>query len=261
MLDIQSELVKHQQTATDKGHIVFGTYLQGSQNYGLEAPESDIDTKTIVIPKLDEIILNKKPVSTTHILEDNSHDDQKDIRLMFSTFHKQNINFTEILFTEHFIVNPVFEKENNKLMSMAESIANINHNQLYRCIVGMSYEKFKALEHPYPTTIHKIEKYGYDPKQLHHIVRLNEFIKRFTEGESFRNCLKSIDCDYLKEIKYGCYDLDKARILAKHSVEDTNKIREKFTIEKDVVNQEVIEDMNKLLSEIVKKSFVSELLK
>ena len=78
--------------------------LQGSQNYDLdiysEQYESDVDTKAILVPSLKDISLNKKPVSTTVILPDNSHCDCKDIRLMFDNFKKQNINFIEILFTE-----------------------------------------------------------------------------------------------------------------------------------------------------------------
>ena len=39
--------------------------------------------------------------------------------------------------------------------------------------------KLKALKHPYPTIVDKINKYGYDPKQLHHILRMNDFIKKY----------------------------------------------------------------------------------
>lgn len=260
MKEIIKSVLEHQQTAIDKGLIVFGTYLQGSQNYKLDIPTSDIDTKTIVIPKLNEIILNKSSVSTTHVLADNSHDDEKDIRLMFSTFHKQNINFLEILFTEYFVVNPIYENENKELMDMADDIANINNNQLLRCIVGMSYEKLKALKHPYPATVDKIEKFGYDPKQLHHIVRLNEFIKRFTNGESFRDCLISKDVDNLKAIKLGNVLVKDAEIMAAEMVQETDLIRKEYGSEKDIINTSTIDKMNDLLTRIVKKSLREELL-
>lgn len=48
---------------------------------------------------------------------------------------------------------------------------------------GMIMEKVEALRHPYPSTVAKIEKFGYDPKQLHHIVRLNVLIHRFSERD------------------------------------------------------------------------------
>lgn len=60
-----------------------GIFLQGSQNYDLEYEGSDVDTKIIVLPSLEDIALNKQPISTTLITEDNEHVDVKDIRLMF----------------------------------------------------------------------------------------------------------------------------------------------------------------------------------
>ena len=51
---------------------LFALCLQGSQNYELDLYtdeyKSDIDTKAIVIPSFEEIVLNKKPISTTHII-------------------------------------------------------------------------------------------------------------------------------------------------------------------------------------------------
>ena len=70
--------------------------LQGSQNYGLDLYtdeyKSDIDTKAIVIPSLEDVVMNRKPISTTHVLPNNEHLDIKDIRLYFDNFKKQNIN-------------------------------------------------------------------------------------------------------------------------------------------------------------------------
>ena len=76
---------------------LLGIIIQGSQNYNLDIYtdeyKSDIDTKAIVIPSLEDVVMNKKPISTTHILSNNEHLDIKDIRLYFDAFKKQNINF------------------------------------------------------------------------------------------------------------------------------------------------------------------------
>ena len=77
------------------GYTVLGVFLQGSQNYNLDYPGSDIDTKAIIIPTFKDIVLNKKPVSTTLILPSNEHIDVKDIRLYMDCFKKQNINFID----------------------------------------------------------------------------------------------------------------------------------------------------------------------
>ncbi len=84
----------------DLGYEVVGVFLQGSQNYGLdvynEGYKSDIDTKAIVLPSVENIINNEKPISTTLVHPNNEHLDVKDIRVMFDTIKKQNINFVEI---------------------------------------------------------------------------------------------------------------------------------------------------------------------
>lgn len=203
------------------GYCIFGVFLQGSQNYGLAYEKSDIDTKAIVIPSFRDVVLAKKQVSTTRILENNEHIDIKDIRLMFHTILKQNINFVEVLFTEYYIVNPLFEAEFKTLMQYRERIARYDIGQAINCIKGMAYEKHKALEHPYPACIADIEKFGYSPKQLHHIVRLADFIVKYSDNEiDYESCLRASTPDYMIALKKGEYQegglisLDIARLIA-----------------------------------------------
>ena len=110
---------------------IFGVFLYGSQNYLLDTKDSDVDTKAIIIPSFQDICFNKKPVSTTYILDNNEHIDCKDIRLMFQQFRKQNINFVEILFTEHFIINPKYRDFWDRLRYSREDIARYNE---YRAV-------------------------------------------------------------------------------------------------------------------------------
>jgi predicted nucleotidyltransferase len=89
---------------------IVGVFLQGSQNYGLDVFNSDVDTKLIITPTFEELVFNKSPHSTTHIRANDEHIDFKDIRLYMLTFRKQNLNFLEILYTPYKIVNPKYEK-------------------------------------------------------------------------------------------------------------------------------------------------------
>ena len=54
---------------------IVGCFLQGSQNYGLQLPDSDVDTKLIILPSFKDIALSAKPVSTTHIRANDEHTD------------------------------------------------------------------------------------------------------------------------------------------------------------------------------------------
>ena len=41
---------------------IIGIFYQGSGNYGLDYPDSDVDTKLIIAPSFEDIAMNKKPV-------------------------------------------------------------------------------------------------------------------------------------------------------------------------------------------------------
>lgn len=247
------------------GYKVIAIYLQGSQNYGLDVYDddykSDIDAKAIVIPKLEDIILNKKPVSTTIVMDNNEHIDVKDIRVMKDMFIKQNLSYLELLYTDYYKYDSEFEEELEELKSIRNLVSDINRNQLFRCIKGMSMEKLKALEHPYPNLLDKIEKFGYDPKQLHHILRLNEFITRYVLGESLESCYKTYNPIKLIEVKKGCYSLNKARQLAVEYDADTKNICDNCITDNEIVNYETIEKLNNIITKILKKSFKEELRK
>lgn len=181
------------------------TALQGSQNYGLADAESDVDTKTLVLPMFKELVFAKKHISTTlEVAPTIEHADVKDVREMFTCFRKQNINFLEILFTHYVDVNPIFTNHYVALFNEREAIAHLNPYQGLRAMIGHLMEKYHAFQHPYPSIISKIEKYGYDHKQLHHMIRLKEFLIRFFEdGDSYEDCLTPKHPKDLLAIKRG----------------------------------------------------------
>lgn len=172
-----------------KPEQIVGVFCQGSTNYGLDIETSDFDSKCIVVPTFREIALAQKPVSTTHVLPNNEHCDGKDIRLYMETFRKQNLNFLEILFTNYYLVNSKYNWIWNRLVNAREDIAHMNPCRAVKAMKGMAMEKFHAMEHPYPTKLDIIEKYGYDGKQTHHLIRVDNFLTRFIAGESYEDCM------------------------------------------------------------------------
>lgn len=224
VLDHYAESLEHFEPSR-----VVGIFLQGSQNYGLDYELSDVDTKLITTPTFEQIAFNKSPVSTTHIRNNDEHIDFKDIRLYMQTFRKQNLNFLEILFTDFKIVNPLYEKEWNKLVENRELIARYNLYQAVKSMKGIALEKYHAMEHAYPSKVDVLAQYGYDPKQLHHLLRVEEYIGRYIAGEPYEDCLKPRRPDYLLSVKRGHYDLDTARIIAKTAKENVERIADNFT--------------------------------
>ena len=259
--EIMNRVQEHYSTAESLGYEVVGVFLHGSQNYQLDTEDSDIDTKAIVLPKLDDIILNKKLTSFTHVMPDNSHLDLKDIRLIFDILKKQNMSFLEILFTKYSIINPKYKEKFAPIIENNELIAHYNPIGSVKSMRGMALEKYKCMEHPHPTVMNKIEKYGYDPKQLHHIIRLNEFIKRYISGEAYKDCLISKNKEYLIEVKKGLHNLQEARELAKTLSDETNQLRKDYMSTNDIkVNKQVEDILNEVLVDIIKFNFKTELL-
>ncbi len=262
MNKIMDRLQENYNTVVDMGYEVVGIFLQGSQNYNLSYEDSDIDCKAILLPSFNDFVLNNKLISTTHVLENNEHVDLKDIRLMFDCFKKQNINFVEILFTKYKVINPKYESLLQPLLDSREKIARYNNYASVNCISGMSMEKYKALEHPYPSLIDKIEKFGYDGKQLSHQLRLLEFIVRYINGEKYADCLISKQREYLIRVKCNKeYSLDEARIVVKETLEKINKIKNNYMQTHDlVIDKEVESLLNSVLVNIIKHNFISELM-
>ena len=246
---------------TSLGYNVLGVFLQGSQNYSLSYGGSDIDTKAILVPSFEDFVLNRKPVSTTLILPSNEHIDIKDIREMHDCFKKQNINFIEILFTRYKYINPEYATIYQPMFDNAERIAHYNNYKAVNCIGGMVFEKRKALCHPYEGLRAKIEKYGYDNKQLHHIVRCEEFLRKYISGVPYAECLISTNPQYLIDVKASyIYSLEDACELADKLEAATKKTLKEYMDSHDVVvDREVENIMTSVLISVLKYAFKKEI--
>jgi predicted nucleotidyltransferase len=226
---------------------IVGIFYQGSGNYGLDYEGSDVDTKLIVTPTFEDIAMNKKAVSTTHIRENEEHIDFKDIRLYIQTFRKQNLNFLEILFTKYSIINPMYEAEWNRLVNAREDIAHYAPVQAIKSMRGIAKEKYHAMEHHYPARMAWIEKFSYDPKQLHHLLRVEDYIERYIKGESYASCLYPRLPEYLKDVKVGCHSLETARSLADHAIENIDNMCDEYL---KTCPTEVDKDVDALLDDV-----------
>ena len=241
---------------------IVGIFLQGSQNYGLDLPTSDVDTKLIVVPTFEDIALNKKPVSTTHVRANDEHIDFKDIRLYCETFRKQNLNFLEILFTDYYYVNPLYADQWYRLVEAREEIARMNPYRAVKSMKGIALEKYHAMEHPYPTKLDLIEKYGYDGKQVHHLIRVNDYLTRYIKGESYKNCLKPSPelVSHMLEYKRHEIDLDTARKEAKEFLDKTTLIADDFcSNKKDEEDQKMRDLLQDVSYNIMKIATLKEL--
>lgn len=179
---------------------IFYCGLYGSQNYELDTPDSDVDTKTMIVPSAREVILGKKMVSTDLKVGD-ALSNVKDLRAMFDNFYKGNINFVEILFTPYWTCDISYYQEAYELRCHRDHIANRDPLKLMEMAAGMARQKYVAFDKPFESKKEVLAKYGYDPKQLHHLVRLYYFMTAYLKYEDFGASLVPAEHDYIMGFK------------------------------------------------------------
>lgn len=160
---IFKELSNYKKILEDKGYNVIYVGLYGSQNYNLDDEESDIDVKAIIMPSLHDIIFRK--VTSTTIECEKGNIDIKDLLTFYDVIKKGNFSYIEAINTEYSI--------GDKYIKQLFRQFKVNKKSM----LGAMYEKRKALTHEYPSKTLEFEKWGFDPKQHHHILRLYDLIE------------------------------------------------------------------------------------
>lgn len=164
-----------------KTYNVFYIALYGSQNYWIDTEHSDLDFKAIIIPTLEDLVNQTKP--TSKVLEyDWWQVEIKDIRNYIESAVKVNVNFIELLSTEYY--HSIYT-EAEEFRSFFKPLLDEQGIIYLRACYWMIMQKFHALRHPFPSKMEVIEKFGYDPKQLCHIVRLTKLIERYVKRKDY----------------------------------------------------------------------------
>lgn len=183
-----------------KIHDWFIIAVNGSYNYNMDTPQSDIDSKLLVIPSLEQLVSGKS-LNYLHCMSDNDeHVEVKDIRHYFATMLKQNINFVETLYAQVWIVNPVYMRLFHYLFEMRDVISGCNPIATIHCIQGTAHQKYKQMLQSSPARAAEIENYGFDRKSLHHLVRCVFFGEYYMEGTSYQECLQNNDVPNIRRM-------------------------------------------------------------
>lgn len=161
--NIFRQLSNYKKILEDMGYKVIYIGLYGSQNYNVDDELSDIDAKAIILPNLHDIIFRK--VTSKTIECENGSIDVKDLITFYDVIKKGNFSYIESIDTEYSIgdkyIKELFKQFRPNLKS----------------ILGAMYEKRKALTHEYPSKKEEFKKWGFDPKQYHHILRLHTILE------------------------------------------------------------------------------------
>ena len=239
--DVMSVLQKYKEDLEKDGYNVAYIACYGSNNYGLDlytdTYQSDLDAKAVIVPDLDDLVYNSKPISTSVEMEDGICD-VKDIRTYIDTLVKANPAYVETLYTDYFVIDDCFKKEISEIMSLRDDLVYALRGQFIRAIYGMMCEKDAALCHPYPATMAKIEKYKFDGKQLSHNDRLLLLMQDyFVNRKPLKECFYPNDNqkEILINYKLNIYPTD---------VEEAIKLSSRFIQDGKIIKEQVLSELN-----------------
>ena len=241
--------------------VFFIIAVNGSHNYNLATKNSDIDSKLLLIPNLDNLIWNKS-ANYLHVMSDNGeHVEVKDIRHYMATILKQNINFVETLFAKELRCNGRYEHEWAALVSMRESIARYNPVAAIDCMLGMARQKQIQMTKMSDGRAANIKKFGYDTKSFHHCMRLLFFAEDYMRGKPYEECLTRGDNDtltnWLIKAKTGelGFSLEKANDCINQMMANVEPQVDYFKNRMgNIVDKAIEKNIDDIVTEIIKRS-------
>ena len=170
---------------------VLGVFVYGSQNYGISTPTSDVDTKAILVPSLEDMCI-RDTVSRELHLDNGEHCEVKDIREYAKMIRKQNINFVEILFTDYCWINPKYNAIwEEYFVNNAELFSKMD---VKRGGISMLCQAINSLKKVYVSG-----------KAYANALRIYHSFKRLETGENYKDAIDmSFDpelCEFLIDFK------------------------------------------------------------
>lgn len=177
----------------------------GSWNYECADEHSDVDTKAIFLPSIDDVIEGKCE-AYTHLLPNGEHIDCCDIRNYMKSLIKGNPQFVETIFSSWIYPNDEFYGEEvYALLNMREKIARCNPQNTMRAFLGMADRNYSLVNDRFYED--HINKWAYQ------LMRIEECMCKYGQGRSFKDCLISNKRDDLLAVKNG--EFSKEELISK----------------------------------------------
>lgn len=246
------------------GYHIFLMILKGSQNYGCDDENSDIDAVAFFIPSLEKLIEGEM-VSKKLTMSDGAFVELKDIRLFTDLMAKANPSYLELLYSPYQITDsagsPVTGCFFEALLSLRDKIATMNLEKLYKCIKGTSYQMYTMLKKSVENDIE------YNSKTLYQIYRMYLLTElTIKQGYSFKDalCPGKINACYMENIlEYKKISLSPAECLmeAELLVQETERLVDAHLEAHDYnFDSSAYKVMQLMISEIIRASVVEDIL-
>lgn len=238
---ITQALQRYHDRVSHSREVMF-TALYGSQNYGLDTPESDVDAYAITVPSRHELIFGcpsgenpAKNTPSSSYCYDTGKVTVKDVRQMMDAYVKQSINFCETLFTPHIIINPRYATEVAELRAHAEKIASTDLYQQLRTTEGMLQSQMMKA---HASTAPAIADSPTRMKCLARAMHCWQFMQRRSKGTTFTDALVENEewtewFALMRALKNGAWDTDAMTPIAATLAKDAKAFWEGYKLEHD----------------------------
>ena len=173
---------------------IVGIFLYGSQNYGLGTENSDIDTKCVVLPSLQDSAFGRGNWAKELHLPNGEHCNVMTIQHYIENLRKCNLNYVETLFTEHCILNPIYGRLFlSDFIGMREAISIYDKTRSIKASRGQVNRYLK-----------EVSKTTY--KSLARALFLKEFCEKYMNNEPYEDCIKASEETYKRYMELRSRD-------------------------------------------------------
>ena len=170
---------------------VIAIALFGSQNYGISHEDSDIDTKTILLPSRADVI-NGNHISVSEKVYPNGINQFKDFRdVLNNIMIKGGIGSLECFYTPFFIYDPANAHYWYYFSDLKNVMTDKAHDRILHCARGIAKAYYEKI----------LQKNDFKSKI--HLLWIYTFIRRFIVDNNFSQALW-LGADY-NEIKEKFY--------------------------------------------------------
>ena len=262
---IKERLEEHYKEASKyyKNEII-GLFLTGSQNYGLDTENSDVDTRLIILPTFEEFVYNMPAMNKILELENGEQIKVQDFRVFTKELRKQYFNTIEVLYTDFKILNPFYENLWNNLVVNRELLSHYNPYGVVASTIGVAKSKYKKLEEPRNKVKALFEGIEYDAKRLSDLLWLEHYLTHYLGGSPYIEAIKPFNNQLMLDAKNGKFTLEEARSLGKNAYDEIIRIGERYIKAVELVenktNDEAERILNQVQHDIIQKSMLHYLI-
>lgn len=259
---ITARLKAHRDFVESQGYEVAATMLRGSQNYGLDIYEpgsySDVDTVSVIIPSTEDII-NGHVARTAELAIDGEHADIVDIRTWFEGIQKQSQAHLEPIFSDYKNINENYRELVSSLEDLGNTLPQSNEKAFIYSILGTAKAKRGLLLSGGDNHADLVSKLGYNPKELHHLMRMENFLSQYLSGTDISKCYKPTNRTLLLKAKRGEYSKEDAVLLATNSMENIDKLISNAAPNLRSMDYDALDSINDIKVKTMKQAIIREL--